>query len=151
METDVERHAAHPVAPGFELFDHTAEVGLRAWGPTPAAAFAAAAEGMFSVIVDPGTVRPTLWKDIAVEASDAPDLLVCWLNELLYLLDAELFVPVVFYIDAWSETSLTARAGGDTADRDRHAFRSAVKTVTYHRLSVAWRDDRWQVEAILDV
>jgi SHS2 domain-containing protein len=136
---------------GYELIDHPAEVGLRAWGPTPEDAFTAAAEGMASVIVDPTTVRVADWRSVAVEADDPASLLARWLNEILYLLDAEAFVPAAFRVEHWRATALQGQVGGEPAAPERHGFRTAVKTVTYHQLRVEQRDGVWWVEAVLDV
>lgn len=138
-------------ASSYELLDHPAEVGLRAWGPTPSAAFAAAAEGLLWVVVDPATVRVAEWRDVGVEAADPGDLLVAWLNELLYLLDAEGFVPARCEVERWAPTSLAARVGGEPVDPRRHDFRTEVKTVTHHDVRVEERDGAWWVHAILDV
>lgn len=146
MDVERARHAA-----GYELFDHTAEVGLRAWGPSPAEAFVAAARGLCSVIVDPATVHARQLRTLRVEAPDAPTLLVHWLNELLFLLDADLFVPADFSISQWTDTTMIATVRGEEADPARHGFRSTVKTVTFHQLEVVRTDDTCWIQAILDV
>jgi len=70
---------------GFAIVEHTADLGLRAWGPAEKDVFEQAAVGMFSLICDPYTVDPALHVDLEVEAPMHDLLLVEWLNELLYL------------------------------------------------------------------
>ena len=36
---------------GFAFLEHTADVGVKAWGPDPGAAFAAATRGMYAIIL----------------------------------------------------------------------------------------------------
>ena len=38
---------------GFELVDHTADIGVRVWGPTAEEVFEQAALAMFSLVCDP--------------------------------------------------------------------------------------------------
>ncbi len=71
----------------FEILDHTADVGLVAWGKTKEEVFAnATALGMFSLICNVEEVNGGFTTQVEVEGSDYEDLLVTWLNELLYLL-----------------------------------------------------------------
>src|SRR5205814_1768263 len=67
--------------------------GLVAWGETPEEAFAAAARALVAVTYDPRTIVLREERAIAVQA-DRPDrLLVRFLGEIVYLIDAEGFVP----------------------------------------------------------
>ena len=59
----------------FEIIDHTADVGLVAYGSTRKEVFINAAAGMFSLIVDPGKVAGTQQQEIALDADDYEELL----------------------------------------------------------------------------
>ena len=41
----------------LEYVEHTADTGIRVWGPDAAAVLSRAAWGFFSLLVDPATVR----------------------------------------------------------------------------------------------
>ena len=72
----------------FEILDHTADVGIIAYGADLKQAFANAAKGLFSLITELGDVEEALHRDIELTAADEESLLVDWLNELVYYFDA---------------------------------------------------------------
>ena len=73
----------------FEVMDHTADVGIIAYGADMKEAFANAARGLFSLITELDDVEEAEFRDIEVSAPDQESLLVGWLNELIYLFDTE--------------------------------------------------------------
>ena len=85
---------------GYRLLDHTADAGVRAWGPDPQHAFAQATRGMFAIIFggDPPEWPENLaleTLEIAVEGADWPSLLVNWLAEFVFHFDVVGFVLLV--------------------------------------------------------
>jgi len=136
--------------PRFEFFDHTAEVGLLAYGSDLKEAFANAAYGLISFLTDPETVRAEVARDIEVTAQDQAALVVAWLNELLFLLGVENLLFRKFEVTELDETRLRARAYGEVVDPARHRIKTEVKSATYHLLSVE-KNERWRIRVILDV
>ncbi len=119
----------------YEEIDHTADVGIRAYGKTASELFASAAEGMFSLIADPAKVKPRGEIEVRLAADDLPQLLVAWLSELLFLHETQRLLFCMFKVRVRG-TSLRAEAWGETIDKRRHELKLAIKAVTYHRLSV---------------
>jgi homoserine kinase len=140
-------------AAGFEITEHTADVGLRAWGPSEAAVFEQAALGMLSLMCDPAGVAPLETYSVVAEApAGSPDaLLVAWLNELLYRVETDGIVFSTIAIDGLTHRYLSARLQGEPIDLDRHAVRLAVKAATYHDLSVRHTEGHWEATVLLDV
>jgi len=136
---------------GFAITEHTADVGVRAWGDSEAAVFEQAARAMFSLICDPGTVGRREVLDVAVEAPDHELLLVAWLNELLFLFESRRLLLSEFEVLELGATTLRARASGEALDERRHALCGGVKAATYHHLWLGQRDGRWEAQVILDV
>ena len=135
----------------FETFEHTADIGLVARGQTLAELFANAADGLTDLIVDRDGLRDATQVTVSVSAADREGLLVAWLNELLYLLDAQRLVPRRTEITALDATSLTAHLSGDTIDPGRHTVRRMIKAATYHGLSLRQVDGVWEARVILDL
>src|SRR2546426_191931 len=77
---------------GWEQFDVDADVGVRAWGPTRAEAFAQAALGVFALIVSPDEVDEREHREVRAQADSPETLLVNWINECLYVHEIEGFV-----------------------------------------------------------
>ena len=135
----------------FETFEHTADIGLLARGRTLAELFANAADGLADLIVDRDGLHDAVQMRVSVSAPDPEGLLVAWLNELLYLLDTQRFLPRRTQITSLDGGSLTAQLSGDTIDPGRHAVRRMIKAATYHGLSVRQADGVWEARVILDL
>ncbi len=54
---------------GFETFDHTADIGIRAWGNEFSEIFEEAAKALFSVIADLNSVSPVQNINVKLEAA----------------------------------------------------------------------------------
>ena len=135
----------------FETFEHTADIGLIARGRTLAEVFEHAADGLVDLTVDPEGLREDRRRQVTVSAEDREALLLAWLNELLYLLDTERFLPRRSQITDLDDTHLAADLAGGTIDPSRHAVRRMIKAATYHRLSLRRVDDLWEARVILDL
>ena len=65
----------------YEVFEHTADIGLHAYGATLPELFIHAAQGMESLVVAPEQLRPQVSREIAVTGHDEVSLLIAWLSE----------------------------------------------------------------------
>ncbi len=137
--------------PGFEFIDHTADVGLVAYGSTRKEVFINAAAGMVSLITDPEKVIPSYQREIALDADDYADLLIAWLNELLYLFDAENLIFSQFEITRLTPNSLTATVSGEKIDLARHEIKTQVKAATYHQIKLNPEKEGFSARIILDI
>jgi SHS2 domain-containing protein len=135
----------------FEILEHTADIGLRAFGSDLAEAFVNAARGMVSLIIDPETIREVLSRELEVKAKDKEVLLVEWLNELLYFFDTEFLLFKRFEIIRISETEIRARCYGEKVDKTRHILKMGIKSTTYHLLRVEKKSDGYLVQVLLDI
>ena len=135
----------------FDVLEHTADVGIVAYGSDLSELFANAAFGLFSLMVDTAGVQEEEERDIEVLGRDLETLLVRWLTELLYYLDAEEMLFSRFEIIEMTETSLHARAYGEQIDRLRHELGAGVKAITRHMLEVEEGPEGWRVQVLLDI
>ncbi len=135
---------------GFDIVDHTADVGIIAYGASLNQAFANAARGLFSIITDLDDVEEALQRDIEVSAPDQESLLVEWLNQLIYLFDVENILFKRFDIAQLDSTQLQARAYGEKVDSSRHKLKTGVKATTYHMLKVE-KTNGYQVQVLFDI
>jgi SHS2 domain-containing protein len=134
----------------YEVFEHTADLGLRVRSDTPEGLFADAATGLFATIVDLEGVRPAQERAFRIEGTERDYLLFDWLNELLYTFDSEHVLFCEF--DVWlDDKGLTARARGEPLDQARHELDHEVKAITYHGLTVQQNDGLWMAEVIVDI
>lgn len=141
----------------FDIVEHTADKGIRAYGRSLAEVFETAAEAMFFLIID--TSGATVGGDTEVEVTgyDKEELLANWLRELLFLYETD---GLPFSVFAVKELRAGEQGGpwrlraaceyASDADKiERKA--SPVKAVTYHGLRIEERRGRWTVSVIFDV
>ena len=138
------------VAKDFELIEHTADVGIMAYGADVREAFINAARGMFSLMVELESIREIEYRDIEVSAPDEESLLAAWLNELICLFDAENMLFSRFEITEFGDTHLRAKAYGEPVDGSRHKLKVGIKAATYHMLEVD-RSDGGRVQVLFDI
>lgn len=139
----------------YEVFDHTADIGLHAFGHTLTELFIHAAEGMESLMVPLEEIRPLVTREIAVEGHDVVSLLIAWLNEFVFLFDTEFLLFRQFEIDSLTESEtgmyLKGRACGEPYDAQRHELSSAIKAVTWHEAAVERTDEWYKARIIFDI
>ena len=73
----------------YEFVDHTGDIGVRVFGQTLPELFQQAAEALTFIITDPETIRIKATRKILLEAKTDEELLITWLNQLVYLFDTE--------------------------------------------------------------
>ena len=133
----------------FQLIEHTADVGLIAYGSNLTEAFANAAFGLFSIIADLRTVKETESRMLDLREDDPEALLFEWLNSLIYLFDVEMILFKRFDITGFDGHKLKAICHGEKYDPSRHHIKTGVKSATYHLLKVD--EEKNQVQVILDI
>lgn len=135
----------------FEVIEHTADTGIRAFGKDVKEAFENAALGMFSLVADLDKVEEREEHEVEVQADNREDLLVEWLNELLYLLEVKRLLLRSFKVMEIDDHHLKAKVFGEEIDEKKHELGVDIKAVTYHMLKVGKTDDTWEAQVIFDV
>lgn len=132
----------------YRLLEHTADAMVEAYGKTLGERFANAAYALFDQMTDVTRVKPLGEMKLELEAEGREQLLVDFLQELLFLHDAENMVFSEFDVDTDGK-KLVANVRGEIFDEGKHPKRSVVKGVTYHRLE--FDDDRNALTVLFDV
>jgi SHS2 domain-containing protein len=162
--------------PPYEILEHTADIGLRAFGQSLEALFENAAWGLAQILdvdrssravgaaaVDAATParspsartrgayggyapRP---QRIALDASDVEALLVDWLNELILLTEEGKACLVSVQLDRVDDDGLQAEI--HLADCDPLPEGTDLKAATYHQLSVRRTEKSWEAIVYFDV
>jgi SHS2 domain-containing protein len=135
----------------YEIFPHTADVGIRVRSPDLNSLFAESAKGFFSLIVSNlDDVVPRTRVDFHIEGHDLAYLLTDWLSELLFTFESRRLLLSQFDVTVGPE-GLDATAQGETADEARHTLDHEIKAVTYHGLRVEHVNGDWFAEVIVDI
>ncbi|MFH1857442.1 MAG: archease [Candidatus Omnitrophota bacterium] len=135
----------------YELIDHTADIGIRAFGKSLEELFAHAAIGMFEIMADLENVTPTQTLRILLKSPDVENLYLLWHQELLYHSAVKSVLYKEFVFDALTETHLEAEARGEEIRFEKHRLKKEIKAATYHGLKVAKSDEGWMGELIFDI
>ncbi len=135
----------------FNLFEHTADLGIHAEAADLATLMAEAARGLFSVLVsDLGSVRSVVEVRLAMEAQRYDDLLHDWLAGLLFIFDTRRLVFCQFEV-RFDGRDLTAVVRGEPLAPERHPIGMEIKAITYHGLKVEQTPAGWTAEVIVDL
>src|SRR6266567_3008913 len=103
-----------------ELFEHTADLGLRATAPDLNALFAEMAACLVSAMVeDPVAVKPAHEVRIELAGTDREFLLFDWLKEILLRFETDHMLCAAFEVKV-SDSGLSATARGEEYDPARH-------------------------------
>jgi SHS2 domain-containing protein len=135
----------------YEVFEHTADLGLRVRAATREELFAEAAQGLFAMIVaNLDTVEPVQSRTLEVQGDDDSLLMFDWLNELLYAFESDRMLLSRFEVEM-TGGQIRAVCWGEPMDSERHEMEHEVKAITYHQLRVEPDADGWIAEIIVDI
>jgi SHS2 domain-containing protein len=130
----------------YELIDHTADMGIRVSAPSMEGLFEEAAYALADIL---GGWGGEGLQKVMVESQgiDRVDLLVRWLQEILYLIEVKGFRLRAATIQGLTETlALGVLQGAYTAE----PLTTEIKAVTYHNLDITYIDNVFAVTIILD-
>jgi SHS2 domain-containing protein len=139
---------------GYTFIDHTADVAADLTGRTLEELLTSAAQALTDTLTDLDRVHPVVTQFVTVDAASPEDLLVDWLNELIYrfevqnMLVADATVHVEEHDARWH---LGATVAGEILDPARHPSRVLVKSATYYGLAVTRQDGEWRARVVLDI
>jgi len=133
------------------MIDHTGDLGVVVTGATLPDLFAAAGALLADLIYEPVGVSERQERGVALEAATSEDLMVRWLNELIYLWEVKKFLWRTVEVEMAGENRLAARLRGEVFEADRHVPRRGLKAATYHQLRISREGDDWSARIIFDV
>jgi SHS2 domain-containing protein len=139
---------------GYAFIDHTADVAADLTGRSPAELFAFAAQAMTDTITALSAVGPAVTQSVTLEAGSLEDLLVDWLNELLYRFEVQNLLvsdATVTLREQNGRWYLEATVAGESFDPARHPSRVLVKSATYHGLNVTTANGTWKARIVFDI
>ncbi|HER25014.1 MAG TPA: archease [Candidatus Atribacteria bacterium] len=138
----------------FEILEHTADIGIAAYGKTEKEVFINAARGMFEIIAgDTRNLKENFADKIKLEADNPEGLLFAWLNELLYISDTKWVILNRFTIKDLSQNQIRAEIKGRTIDQLGHKIKREIKAATYHHLEIKKDEESglWRAQVIFDI
>ncbi len=135
----------------YRLLNHTADLRVQVYGNSLRQLFQNALYTLTDLLTDARRVRTLRSRRVTVRGEGEDLLLVRFLRELLFLFETRRFLGRRLEFLLLGDTILKAKVWGERFDPARHPLRTEVKAVTYHRLKVERRRERWVAEVIFDV
>ncbi len=135
----------------FEEIDHTADLGIRVYGKDLKELLENSARALMETLTDIDTVEPKDEVAIEAEGETPEELLIHWLEEVLYLHFVKKYLFRNFKIESLGKKKLGAVARGELIDPKRHEVNFDIKAVTYHDLNIERVDDKLKVDIIFDI
>ena len=135
----------------YRVIEHTADIGIEVEAADPGGVFTRSGLAMFDLMFGLQSVGRTLRKPIRVTGENTEELLVAWLNELLYVYAVEQMVFSDFLDVRLEKCAFSATGLGEKFDPGKHSAAMEIKAATYHGMSVAHVEGRWTATIIFDV
>ncbi len=133
-------------AAGFREVEHAADWALQVWAPNLPALLEQAARGMIALAGIQMAESPVEEGDIELTFSDREQLLVKFLNEILYWIEQENLAFTEYKISL-SDGELKAHVIGYPV----RSIGKAIKAVTYHMLEVLQTNEGYEAYIVFDV
>jgi SHS2 domain-containing protein len=139
----------------IRMFDHTADVGFELEAPTLEVLFEEAPRALLMTVFERPPEKGESEHSVQLTAPDLETLLVRWINELVFLVQDDGFVPihsgVRIEVLGGEDFSLEASLIGAPLDLEGHGWQGEIKSATFHGLDVRQAGEDWRARVILDV
>lgn len=134
---------------GHRQVEHTADLAVEFWAPAEAQLLEEGAQAVVHYLTEGQDIQGIESRHIELQALDAEDRMVCWLNEVLIAGVLDGFLVASAQVSLGGETELTATLLGESDAFSR--IRSELKSVTYHDLELLREDTGCRARVVIDV
>jgi SHS2 domain-containing protein len=130
----------------YEMIDHTADMGIKVSAHGMRALFEEAARALIEVL---GAHIESNAEEVSVitEGIDKEDILVRWLQEILYEIEVQDFRIAFVRIDTLDDTMVAGKLYGEHAPTP---LAGNIKAVTYHNITIKRVDKAFETTIIFD-
>ncbi len=136
----------------YELINHTADIGIKVKAGSLPELFEKCALALFDIITDLEKVRGLKKIEFQIEEESIEDLLIRFLNELLYYFGAKNFLGCEFKVELIEEGKrMKAKIKGEKANPQIHSIKTEVKAATYHEFELKKIDSQYIAKIIFDI
>lgn len=147
-------HLAHKAM--IRMLDHTADVGFEVVeAPTLEDLFDETRQALLMTVFEESPERGEDEDSVWLSAPDLETLLVRWINELVFFIQGDGFVPVSadlrIHEDEKEGFYLNARLTGAPLNLEGYGWQGEIKSATFHGLEVTRGGSGWRAQVILDV
>jgi SHS2 domain-containing protein len=137
----------------YKFLEHTADIKFKAEGKTLEEAFIESALALKEVMIGDIKILPQAEKKIDIKGKDMESLLYNFLEEFIFLLDAEKFITFKISELKVNKEDFTLQASLIGDNSELYHFTSDVKAVTYNEMKIEFDEKAktWEIQVVLDV
>ncbi len=145
------RAGASQSASGYRQVDHTADLALELWAPSEEELLAVGARAIVEILTESADISADAKRIIEIDAVDAEDRLVQWLNEIIVaaVMDGFLATDAVIELGERGPGWLRAELHGKESAGER--LMTELKSATYHDLLVESHEEGARARVVIDV
>lgn len=129
----------------YKFLEHKADAKFQAFGKTLNQAFENAAIAMTSILTE-DKIKPKITKQIQVKGTDKKNLLLNFLEEILFLIDTEQFILADAKVNI-KNLILTATLKGDKLQN--YETKSDIKAITYNQMKI--KENPCIIQVVCDI
>lgn len=126
-------------------------MGIEALGNSRADVMEEMARGLSALVFGDSPATAAVSARLSVHAEDPVELLVSWLNEVVYWSERNNLVPATFHIETMTDCELKATVSGEPFAPLRHIVDRQVKSVTYHQACLEEVAAGWYARVYVDL
>ncbi len=136
---------------GYRLLEHTADMGIEARAESCPKVLEEMASGLMMILFGDSPVSASIVTKIHLREENSVELMVSWLNEILYWCEQNNLVSAASRIDALEEGELWATLSGEPFDQKRHHVERQVKAITYYQACLEETSGAWHAKVYVDL
>ncbi len=133
----------------FAFIEHTADMRMECHAASLEGLLTTAADGLYALALRRVRHETSVERAVTLDAADTEDLLVRWLQELIYLMESEHIVAAQREFSEVSQGRLRATLRGYVCAAEERAVE--VKSATYHGLEVLERPGDYAARVTFDL
>jgi len=135
----------------YEILDHTADISVKIKAASLKGIFIESSVAMMDLICNIEKVKTLKSFNINVRGISNEQLLVNWLQELLFLHEVKNFLFSKFTINSLKDGLITGCASGEKLDSSRHELLNHIKAVTYNNLEITKNNGNFVTTITFDI
>ncbi|MEK6850291.1 MAG: archease [Nanoarchaeota archaeon] len=135
----------------FVFLEHMADIKFKAFGISLAETFENAAVAFSKYVSANEKLKSNKKKTIKLKAADNEALLYSFLDELIYLVDAENFIVTSAKVKIEKNNLKASLLGANTKNLKLNHVKAATYAEMYIRKIKFGSEEAWEAQAVLDV
>lgn len=125
----------------YQSLDHKSDSGFFLEAPSLQRLYIDAASALTDIMVKLDLIEEKEKRTVTVVAPNKEQLLVKWLNEILFLFEKEKFISKKIVFDFFDGKRIRASLFGEFYQPIKHGHVSEIKAVTFHQLELGMRSE----------